>query len=436
MKAAIAAVVQELRREQAFLLDLTQQLVRIPTVNPKIEADPALNHEADLQYYLRTVLDGFGMRTETTEVFPGRPNLFATLPGQDAHSLILSGHIDTRAVGERAKWRTAPFGGAIADGRLHGRGAWSGKSGLAAAVAVARAVSRSGVALGGRLELHAVVDGVAGGFGARDLLKRGRRADGAIALDPTGEALMVAAVGLEWVRVTLRGQKAEAAARHRALFPQAAAPGWPPPGVNALELAARLLAAVRELERDWTVRKAAHPLLPPGINTIHPSALLTGAGLGANGLPRAPANPGQTPDIAVLDFELAFLPDEIAEDVRSDFEDFVHAFAQQDSWLRENPPRVQWDLYGVHYPPLNTHADDKIVRAIVDSRAARSEKTRIEGFAGASDAGHYAGAGMPAVLFGPAGEAMQEADEFVDVASLLGVAETLAATAVAWCGVK
>jgi hypothetical protein len=40
---AAAAVRAELEREEEFLLDLTRQLVRIPTVNPKFEADAALN---------------------------------------------------------------------------------------------------------------------------------------------------------------------------------------------------------------------------------------------------------------------------------------------------------------------------------------------------------------------------------------------------------
>ena len=46
------------------------------------------------------------------------------------------------------------------------------KAGVAANVAVVGAIRELGVKLDGRLELHAVVDEEAGGFGSIDLIKR------------------------------------------------------------------------------------------------------------------------------------------------------------------------------------------------------------------------------------------------------------------------
>ena len=435
MKDAVAAVLAELRRDQGFLIDLTQQLVRIPTVNPRFELHPALNHDADLQFYLRAVADGFGMHTETSEALPGRSNLVAWLPGNEARSLILYGQVDVVPVGDRGEWQYDPFAATIANGRLYGRGALDMKGGLAAAVAVARAIRSSGVALDGRLDLHAVVDGEAAGAGVRDLLRRGRRAAGLIVTHATGQALMPAQGGLEWVRVTFRGRGTHAAWRYNELYPQPDAPDRPEPGVNALEIATRFVTAVQQLERDWTTRKRAHPLMPPGANTIHPGVMQCGAGLAANGLPQGMGNPSVVPDVAAIDFSLKFMPDEISADIRDDFERFVHHFAQQDSWLRDTPPRVQWDLHGLHFPPLNTPTDHPLVRAIVDSRAALGEATAIKGFTAVCDAAHYAGAGIPGVIFGPTGGGLHGPNEYVDIASLLAVAETLAAAAVRWCGV-
>ena len=327
---AIAAVQAELEREEEFLVDLTQQLVRIPTVNPKFEAHVSLNHEADLQHYLRMMLDDFGMRTENYDVFPGRANLIGTLPGGEARSLILCGHVDVVPVGDRRKWSFDPFGGEISDRRLYGRGALDMKSGLAAGVAVARAIARAGVVLDGRLELHAVVDGEAGGSGARDLVERGRHAAGLILMEPTWQALMPAGSGYEWVRVTFRGRSAHAAWRYNEIFPQPDAPERLEPGVNALTIAARFVTAVQELERDWTTRKPAHPLLPPGANTIHPGVMVCGAGTTATGLPQLLTNPAIVPDVAVIDFHIMFLPNETSEQIREEFEAFVDAFAAQD----------------------------------------------------------------------------------------------------------
>jgi acetylornithine deacetylase/succinyl-diaminopimelate desuccinylase family protein len=432
----LASVQAELERSEDFLLDLTQQLVRIPTVNPKFEADVTLNHEADLQHYLRMVLDGFGMRTESYDVFPGRPNLTGALPGNEARSLILCGHVDVVPVGDRAKWSVDPFGAEIRDGRLYGRGAIDMKSGLAAGVAVARAIARTGIELEGRLEIHAVVDEEAGGFGARALVERGRHAAGLIVMEPTWQALMPAEGGLEWVRVTFRGRNAHSAWRYNEIFPQTSAPGRLEPGVNALEIATRFVAAVQQLERDWTTRKPAHPLLPPGVNTIHPGVMVCGAGMAANGLPQLLTNPAIIPDVAVIDFDLKFLPNETSAQIRQEFGDFVRAFAAQDSWLRENPPAVQWDLYGLQFPPLNTPTDHRLCAAVIESRAERQLPTEVKGFIAVCDAAHYAGAGIPGVIYGAGGDGFHGPDEYVDLASLRTVTQTLAGAVLRWCGVR
>ena len=38
---------QEVEREQDYVIELTRELVRISTVNPKFQEDPDLNREAD-----------------------------------------------------------------------------------------------------------------------------------------------------------------------------------------------------------------------------------------------------------------------------------------------------------------------------------------------------------------------------------------------------
>ena len=434
--AAIGAVTAALRDDARFLVELTQALVRIPTVNPKFEADPALNREADLQRHLRGVLDDIGLRTELYDVFPDRPNLTGTLPGSDERSLILCGHVDVVPVGDPAAWRVDPFGAEIDGRRLYGRGAIDMKSGVAATVAVARALRRAGVTLQGRLDIHAVVDEEAGGFGARDLVARGARAAGLIVTEPTWGAVLPAEGGLEWVRVTLRGRNAHSAWRYNEISPQPDVARRLTPGVNALELATRFVAAVQQLERDWTTRKAAHPLLPPGFNTIHPGVMVCGSGVGPDGLPALLTNPAMIPDVAVIDYDLKFLPNETSADIRRDFQAFVDAFAAQDSWLRAHPPSVQWELRGLHFPPMNTPVDHPLMQALIDSRRAQGLESEVKGFIAVCDAAFYAGAGIPGIIHGPGGDGFHGSDEYVDLDSLQTVAETLAATVIRWCGVR
>ena len=147
-------------------------------------------------------------------------------------------------------------------------------------------------------------------------------------------------------------------------------------------------------------------------------------------------NPAITPDVAVIDFDLKFLPNEKSADVRRDFEALVHAFAQLDSWTRENPPTVQWNLGGLHFPPMDTPVDHPLVTTMVETRTGMGLQTRVEGFVAVCDAAHYAGAGVDGVLHGAAGAGLHGTDEYVDVASLVEVAKVVAATTIAWCGVR
>ena len=101
-----------------------------------------------------------------------------------------------------------------------------------------------------------------------------------------------------------------------------------------------LLEQLRELERDWATTKG-HPLVPPGVNSLHVGAVVIGSSPGPDGRPTILSNLAITPDCAAIDIDLKFLPQETKEQVRADFEAFVHHWAQQYSWLRDHPPKVQ-----------------------------------------------------------------------------------------------
>ena len=388
----IQSVFDQVDRDRDFVIRLTRDLVRIPTVNPKFLVDPAVNREADLQTHLAGVMEMIGLETERWDVFPDRPNVIGTAAGGDETSLILCGHVDVVPVGEESQWTIDPFGGEIRDGRLYGRGSLDMKGGLAATVAAVKAIRDAGIKLRGRLDIHAVVDEESGGAGALDAVAKGKLAKAAIVTEPTWGAVLPAEGGLEWLRVTIRGRAGHAGWRFNEIYPQVRTPDRIEPSVNAVELGLRFLAAVREYERDRG-RNRYHPLVPPGITTINPAVIIAGAGIGADGLPTTLTNPAITPDTFVTDLAMKFLPSETSEQVRGEFESFVHHFAQTDSWLREHPPTVAWRLHGLHFPPVDTPVDHPLVRSLVAGRERLGKGTDIKGFIAVSDAAHYAGAG-------------------------------------------
>ncbi|MGH2834893.1 MAG: M20/M25/M40 family metallo-hydrolase [Solirubrobacteraceae bacterium] len=153
----------ELAAEATALL---QRLIRFDTVNPPGAERPAIEH-------LRDLLADAGFECELLAAEPERPNLVARLrakdgAGADGPTLCYLGHVDT-VLADAGEWTHDPWSGEIADGFLWGRGALDMKSQVAAEVAAAVALARSGWRPArGELLIVAVVDEETGGeLGAR-----------------------------------------------------------------------------------------------------------------------------------------------------------------------------------------------------------------------------------------------------------------------------
>jgi acetylornithine deacetylase len=183
-------------------------------------------------------------------------------------------------------------------------------------------------------------------------------------------------------------------------------------------------------------RTTSHPLVPAGLNTINPGVVRAGAGLGDDGMPMIMGNPAIIPDVAVIDLDFKFLPNEDAGEVRKEFESFVHHFCQQDRWLREHPIAVKWALGDLYFPPMDTPADHPLAVSLIKRHGELGRKSSIKGFNAVTDAAHYAGAGVAPLIFGPGGDGAHGTDEYVEISSLHDTSKTIAAAIIDWCGVR
>jgi acetylornithine deacetylase/succinyl-diaminopimelate desuccinylase-like protein len=140
--------------------ELLARLIRFNTVNPP-------GNERAAQEYLADHLAAAGFACELLGAEPERPNLIARLrAAPDAAAgptLCYLGHVDT-VLADPADWTHDPWSGDIADGFLWGRGALDMKSQVAAEIAAAAALARSGWRpASGELLIVAVVDEETGG---------------------------------------------------------------------------------------------------------------------------------------------------------------------------------------------------------------------------------------------------------------------------------
>jgi acetylornithine deacetylase/succinyl-diaminopimelate desuccinylase-like protein len=150
---------------------LLRELIACNTVNPP-------GNELEAQEHLLAILSEAGFQCELLGAEPGRPNLVARLrpervaqpaPGPGASqpasgpTLCYLGHVDT-VLADPAEWRHDPWSGALADGCVWGRGALDMKSQVAAEVAAAASLARSGWRPArGELLIVSVVDEETGG---------------------------------------------------------------------------------------------------------------------------------------------------------------------------------------------------------------------------------------------------------------------------------
>jgi len=121
----------------ARAVELLQQLLRINTVNPPGNEEPA-------QELLAQTLGDAGFECELLAAEPGRPNLVARLRGErPGPTLCLLGHVDT-VPAEPSEWSFDPWSGDVVDGEVRGRGAQDMKDQVAAEVAAAAALGAEG----------------------------------------------------------------------------------------------------------------------------------------------------------------------------------------------------------------------------------------------------------------------------------------------------
>src|SRR5699024_8206681 len=139
------------------------------------------------------------------------------------------------------------------------------------------------------------------------------------------------------------------------------------------------------------------------------------------------------------EYLLWFPPDIDPDDIQTEIEELVANVAKTDSWLRENPPQVNWKQ---HWPANNPGAKaDEIVTAIREAHEAAhvSETTevysKVAGFCAVADTSFLSARDIPAISYGPGDLRVAHADdEYVSIDETIAAAKTFAHLALKWCG--
>ncbi|WP_347268747.1 acetylornithine deacetylase/succinyl-diaminopimelate desuccinylase family protein [Paracoccus sp. (in: a-proteobacteria)] len=287
------------------LLSLTQDLIRIPTLNP-----PGRNY-LDICEYLRARLAPQGWQCQLIRA-RGTPGDSAAFPrwnliarhssGRPGECVHFNSHHDVVEVGHG--WSRDPFGAEFVDGRIHGRGACDMKGGLAASIIAAEAFVALYPDHPGTIEISATADEESGGFGGvAYLAQQGAFAHVGHVIIPEPlhkDRICLGHRGVWWAEIETRGRIAHGS--------------MPFLGDSAIR---HMGAVLEEMERSLfpllLSKRTAMPVIPEGarnstlnINSIHGGEPDLGADF--TGLP-APC----VPDRCRITIDRRFL---IEEDLR------------------------------------------------------------------------------------------------------------------------
>ena len=372
--------------EESDLVALAQELVRVPGENPPGE-------EAGRVAVLAEAARARGLRVETDNAAPGRPNLVATLAGGASSGLMLLGHTDVVPVG--TGWSGDPFSGELRGGRVHGRGSADMLGGLAACLVAMDAVRRSGVKPRGPVHLTALVDEEDTGIGIRHYMAQAALPPvaGCIVAEPTDLQTVIAARGDSYLAYEVRGRPAHS--------------GSPADGRNAIVGAGRIVA---DLQR-WHVELAdtADPLTGPATVSV-------GTISGGQGTSIVAGECHLTVDRRLLPDEH---PDDVLAQARGRLEELD---------LTSDDLEVEITMT-MSMPGFATDPNLPWVRSVDAALSdAGGPGLPMAGWTAACDGGFLAQRGIPVVVLGPGSvsEQAHRADESVAVEELLTAARAYA----------
>ncbi len=301
------------------LVALTQDLIRIPTINPPGDFYRPCAELIGERLRKR----GFEVTYLRAEGTPGDSDRYPRInvvarweSGRAGPCVHFNSHIDVVEPG--AGWTVDPFGGVLKDGRVYGRGACDMKGGLAASMIAIEALIDSGVELPGAIEISGTADEESGGYGGVAwLAERGwfspPRVDHVIIPEPLNvDRVCIGHRGVWWAEIETKGRIAHGS--------------MPFLGDSAIRhMSAVLEKFEHELYPALGERHSQMPVAPDGARTssLNINSLHGGQGEDFLGLP-APL----VADSCRMIIDRRFLIEESLEDVKGEVTDLLETLVR------------------------------------------------------------------------------------------------------------
>lgn len=374
------------RIDDTYVLRLLTEMVGIPSVT---------GDEKELAEFLSRELAELDFKTDFQEVEDGRKNIYGIHKfDEEGPMLMFNGHMDTVPVCDG--WQTDPFNPVRKGGKLYGLGSCDMKGGLASMLTALKALIDTSYPLKGTIAFSGVIDEEAYSKGAKALLETElAKSDAVIVGEPDfgdeERPLPLGMTGKVLYEIIIKGRSAHGFHPER--------------GVNAIEEAAKILTSLNRL------KQIDHPRFGKGSLCI----LKIEGGYKRYSI--------VVPDKCTLIVNRLTVPGESVKSAVSDLEELIKNLDLKADVEVKTPPPL--------YEPFEMSMEEPIIRAFREAYKEILGRDPIFTYqATIGDANEFVGSGgIPTVNFGPKGKGLHEADEYVEVDTLITAAKVYVLTA-------
>jgi succinyl-diaminopimelate desuccinylase len=379
-----------------YEVELLEKLIYIDTdVNKKtgyVEMANFLKKECEKLGLNVKVYDGSSVAKDG---FP-RPNIAAFLNMNAKKTLMLISHYDVVPPGEG--WRFNPFKPVIKGDLIFGRGAADNKSGIAAALGIARKVKEAKR----NLLLLFTCDEEAGGAAGLGYLinEAGLKADEALIMDSGYEAVYIGASGILTGEIKVKGVQGHA--------------GYPFKAVNPIYPLAKIIMKLEEfsiLREKKTSKFPAPPDAPKPYVWGRFSVTILKAGEKSNIIP------GEASAV----FDLRLIPEEDIEEAKKEFIAYLGRISNE---LNVKIELINFNGGGNYY----TDGDHPFVKNFKKSvEKVMNKKVPLAAELGGNDGRYTSAKNIPTICFGPIAKdsRFHGVDEFVRIKDVLTIRDAV-----------
>ena len=384
------------------VVELTQQLVRIPSVNPMgLDHTDSPYLEWRVTEFLEQLFTQQQIPSQRQYVLPKRDNIVALFDPHGAKGanglLLLEAHQDTVPV---TGMIIEPFSGKNEHGKIWGRGSCDIKGGMATMLAVCSRLMKEKPADAPTILMACTINEENGFDGIQHLAESwstgqfpllDRLPDAAIVAEPTELNVVVAHKGTVRWKCHTTGKAAHSSS--------------PDQGENAFYTMARVLTALEKYANRICQSEASYPLLTPPSLSVGTIA----GGVSVN----------TVPDHCTIEIDRRLWPNEDADAIYQEVIQFIQQETNLGDRITHDPPYLK----SLGLASDNNQSLSQRFIAAVESTGIASHAI---GVPFGTNAGTVATAGIPTIVFGPGSiEQAHTADEWIAIDQLRTAEEIL-----------